>query len=135
MKIHIERQITVALENQPGQLASICDLLGKHAINIEAICVIDSIEQGVVRLLTSDPENCRALLQQHGFYVIEGEVLVLDLFDRIGKLATIGTALAEARINIDYVYGSVEHAGSPLRLVLKASDLVRAQSLLTKLAD
>ncbi|MBV8967562.1 MAG: hypothetical protein JO331_00680, partial [Verrucomicrobia bacterium] len=115
MKIHVERQITVALENQPGQLASICDLLGKHAINIEAICVIDSIEQGVVRLLTSDPENCKAVLQQHGFYVIEGEVLVLDLFDRIGKLASIGTALAEARINIDYVYGSVEHAGSPLR--------------------
>ena len=27
MKIHVERQITVALENQPGQLA---DVLGPH---------------------------------------------------------------------------------------------------------
>jgi hypothetical protein len=135
MKVHVERQVTVALENQPGQLAAICTILSENSINIEAISVIDSIEQGVVRLITSDPTKCKQALQARGFYVIEGDVLVLDLFDRIGKLAQICSGLAVARINIDYVYGSVEHAGSPLRLVLKTTDAVRTHALLDSLRD
>jgi hypothetical protein len=43
--------------------------------------------------------------------------------------------LAEAKVNVDYVYGSVEHPGAPIRLVLKASDATRAHALLSKLAD
>jgi len=135
MKIHVERQVTVALENQPGQLAAICSILCENAVNIEAISVIDSIEQGVVRLLTSNPTKCKQVLQAKGFYVIEGDVLVLDLFDRIGKLAQICSELAEAKINIDYVYGSVEHAGSPLRLVLKTTDALRTHALLDGIRD
>jgi len=135
MKIHVERQVTVALENQPGQLAAICSILSENAVNIEAISVIDSIEQGVVRLITSDPTKCKQVLQAKGFYVIEGDVLVLDLFDRIGKLAQICSELAEAKINIDYVYGSVEHAGSPLRLVLKTTDALRTHALLDGIRD
>jgi hypothetical protein len=135
MKIHVERQITVALANQPGQLAAICKLLSTHAINIEALSLIDSLEQGVVRLLTSDSLACKKVLQSNGFYVIDGEVLVLDLFDRLGKLSEITAVLAEAKVNVDYVYGSVEHPGSPIRLVLKASDATRAHKLLSELAD
>jgi hypothetical protein len=135
MKTHIERQTTVALPNQPGQLAAICRLLSSHSINIEALSLVDSIEQGVVRLLTSDPQTCRKVLQANGFYVIEGEVLVIDLFDRIGKLAQISAALAEAKVNIDYVYGSVEHPGAPMRLVLKASDGTRARAILAEFED
>jgi hypothetical protein len=135
MKIHVERQVSVALENQPGQLAAISSILGANAVNIEAISVIESIEQGVVRLITSDQTKCRQVLQAKGLYVIESDVLVLDLFDRIGKLALICSALAEARINIDYVYGSVEHAGSPLRLVLKTTDIARTHALLDRLRD
>ena len=135
MKIHVERQVTVALENQPGQLSAICSILSANAVNIEAISVIDSIEQGVVRLITSYPTKCKQVLQAKGFYVIEGDVLVLDLFDRIGKLAQICSELAEAKINIDYVYGSVEHAGSPLRLVLKTTDALRTHALLDGIRD
>jgi len=135
MKTHVERQITVALPNQPGQLAAICRLLSSQSVNIEALSLVDSIEQGVVRLLTNDPQICKKILQANGFYVIEGEVLVLDLFDRIGKLAQISAALADAKVNIDYVYGSVEHAGAPMRLVLKASDGTRARAILSELGD
>jgi hypothetical protein len=135
MKIHAERQVTVALENQPGQLATICHILSENAVNIEAVSVIDNLEQSVVRLITSDATQCKQVLQAKGFYVIEGDVLVLDLFDRIGKLAEICSELAEAKINVDYVYGSVEHAGSPLRLVLRTTDIVRTHALLNRLRD
>ena len=130
MSIRVDRQITVALENEPGQLARVSELLATHRINIEAISILDSIEQGVIRLLVSDPPTCLQLLRKKGFYVIEGEVVVLDVQDRVGKLAQICGDLAEARINIDYVYGSVEHPGAPMRMVLKTSDIVRTRQIL-----
>jgi hypothetical protein len=135
MRIHVERQITVAIENQPGQLAQISQLLAERSVNIEAIAVIDSIEQGVIRLMTSDPLLCKQTLREAGFYVVEGDVLVADVIDKIGRLAQVSAALAQAKINIDYVYGSVEHSGHPMRLVLKTSDLVRAQQILEPLQD
>src|ERR1700739_493598 len=134
MKIHVERQISVALANRPGQLAAISKLRSTQAINIEALSLIDSLEQGVVRLITSDPEACKKVLQSSGFYVIEGDVLVLALFDRVGTLSDITATLAEAKVNVDYVYGSVEHPGSPIRLVLKASDATRAHKLLREVS-
>jgi hypothetical protein len=135
MKIVVDRQITVALENQPGQLATVCTLLLKNDINIGAISVIDSIEQGVIRLIVSDPAKCKAVLQDQGFYVIEGDVLVVDLTDRRGKLAEIAGELASAKINIDYVYGSVDRPGAPIRLILKTSDIVRARPILEQLEN
>ncbi len=130
MSIRVERQITVALENQPGQLAQVSELLATHRINIEAISIIDSIEQGVIRLLVNDPPECKRLLSKQGFYVVEGEVVVMDVEDQVGRLAEICRDLAEARVNIDYVYGSVVQPGTPMRIVLKTSDLPRTRVLL-----
>ncbi len=127
MAIRFDRQITVALENRPGQLATVCRLLAEASISIDGIAVIDNLEQGVIRLITSDPDKCSRILSKAGCYVVEGDVLVLDTLDRPGLLARVTTQLAEAKINIDYVYGTSEHPGSPMRLVLKASDLARAK--------
>src|SRR5258708_33875050 len=114
MKIHVEKQITVALANQPGQLAAICKLLSTHAINIEALSLIDTLEQGIVRLLTNDPEACKKVLQSSGFYGIAGEVQVLDLFDRLGRLPEMTASLVQAKVNCDYHYTREQHHAAPL---------------------
>src|SRR5215207_7636148 len=102
MHIEIQRQLSVALENQPGRLARISRLLAEHGINIEGICVIDNVEQGMVRMVTSDAVAARAVLEHADFHVVEAEVLALELTDRLGKLADFSEALAEAGINIEY---------------------------------
>jgi hypothetical protein len=135
MKAHVGRQITVPLENQPGQLARLCQLLAERSVSVEALSVIEGVEHGVVRLLTSDHQECKQTLSKSGFFVIEGDVLVLDLTDKVGKLAQASAALAHAKVNIDYLYGSVGQAGMPARIILKASDLGRAREILEKLQD
>jgi hypothetical protein len=132
MQIRIQRQVSVSLENRPGQLAAACRLLADHGINIEAVSVIDSLDHGVIRLMTSDPTRCKQLLSEHGFHAIDGDVLVLDVADKVGTLAELSQILAEAKINIDYVYGSVDRIGQPIRLVLKTSDLNRAYEALAR---
>jgi hypothetical protein len=133
MRTKSERQITVSLENQPGQLATVCRLLAERQISIVAISVIDNVEQGVIRLIVSDAVECKRVLDSNGFYTIQGDVLVVDLADGKGNLAQIGHELAKAKINIDYVYGSVADPEHPIRLVLKASDMIRAKQVLEQL--
>lgn len=133
MNCTIRRQITIALENYPGRLAAISSLFAKQGINIEALTVIDNIEQGVIRLLTSDPAGCKSLLTDKGFYTIEADVLVVDLQDDLGQLALVSQTLANAKINIDYAYGSVPRPGDITRIVFKVSDIQRACELVASL--
>jgi hypothetical protein len=52
MKTHIVREISVAIENQPGRLGRIGRLLAEQGIHISAF---NNVEKGMVRLITSDP--------------------------------------------------------------------------------
>src|SRR6187431_2946833 len=108
MKFQLQRQITVAIENQPGRLAEVSHALAASGINIKDLSILDSIEQGVIRMVTSDSGACKALLTEQGFHPVEAEVIVVDLVDMPGRLALLADALAKGGVNIDYAYGSEE---------------------------
>jgi hypothetical protein len=133
MHLHIQRQLSVALENQPGRLAAVSLLLADHGVNIEGLCVINNIEQGMVRMVVSDAIAARAVLEHAGFPVVEAEVLNVELSDRVGKLARVTETLAEAGINIEYAYFTVDRAGGHTRMVLKTSHPRKAHEVLSHL--
>lgn len=135
MKVEIRRQLTIALENHPGRLAAVSSLLAKHTINIEALTLIDNIEQGVIRFVVSDSEEARTVLKAHGFYLIEADVLAVDVVDRLGQLASVTQALADSQINVDYAYGSSDRLGETTRIIFKVSNLDMAYGILTNLED
>jgi hypothetical protein len=135
MNFEVQRQLTVALENQPGALARISQVVSGSGINIEALSVTDNVEQGHIRLMTSDPPRCKELLASRGFYVVEADVLAIHVTDSLGKLAHISQALATAKVNIDYAYGSVDHAGAQTRLIVKVSNLKKAGAVIAALSD
>ena len=135
MNFRLQRQITVAIENQPGRLADIAKALASSGINIKDLSILDSIEQGVIRMVTSDPAACKALLTKQGFHPIEAEVLVVDLPDTPGELAVLARALAEGGVNIDYAYGSEEPAEKKMRVVMKVSPLPRACDIIKSLQE
>ena len=135
MNFKVQRQITVAIENQPGRLAAISKALAANGINIKDLSILDNIEQGVIRMVTSDSAKCKALLAAEGFHPVEAEVLVIDLVDTPGKLAVLADALAKGCVNIDYAYGSEEPAEQRMRLVVKASPLARACEIIKSLQE
>lgn len=133
MDYTIERQLTIALENQLGRLAAIGAVIASEKVNIEALSVLDTIEQGVIRMVTTDPALCKGLLAEQGFYVIEADVLAVGLVDSPGKLAQLCQAFADAEVNISYAYGSVPRAGEQTRIIVKVSNLARACQVLDAL--
>ncbi|HTD65105.1 MAG TPA: amino acid-binding protein [Candidatus Limnocylindria bacterium] len=135
MNFEVQRQITVAIENQPGRLAAIATALAAAGVNIKDLSILDNIEQGVIRMITSDPVRCKALLAEQGFHPVEAEILVVDLQDTPGKLAVLADALAQGGVNIDYAYGSEGPSEQRMRVVVKASPLARACEIITSLRE
>ena len=135
MNYSVQRQLSVAIENQPGRLAAITRLMGTLNINIKDLSVIDNVEQGMIRLVTSDPVGCKALLIKEGFYVVEADVLVFILKDTPGRLSILCQALADAKINIDYAYGSEDAKEETVRIVMKVSNLEKACQVIQTLQE
>ena len=133
MHFELVRQVSIALENQPGALHRAAAELGRHGINIHGISVLDSIDQGVVRLRTSDAAQAREVLAGIGLKLIEADVFEFELPNQAGRLAELCRALAENGVNIDYAYGSSAGSGNRMRMLLKAAPVERAKAVLSSL--
>jgi hypothetical protein len=133
MQYSIQRQLSIAIENKPGRLATIAGLMATHGINIRNLCVVDNIEQGVIRLIPSDPTACRALLQQANHFVVEADVLVLIVKDNPGQLETVCHALDAVGVNIEYAYGSEDAKEEEARIIIKVSNMTKAVKAISEL--
>ncbi len=135
MHCQIQRQLTIALENYPGRLAAMSNAIANQNINIEAISLIDNIEQGLIRIVVSETEKCKNLLLSQGFYVIEADIIAVEITDVNGQLARLTQALTSAKINIEYTYGSSTRPGEKMHLILKVSDLDKAYEVIATIEE
>ncbi len=122
-------QLSVAMENRPGQLAKLGAALARAKVNIEAVSVVDSSDVGVVRLVTSANAKARAALKKAGMTVAQQPVLIVKLPNEPGALASAARKLAAAKVNIEFVYGSAAGASQMSTLVLGVSEIARAAKI------
>jgi hypothetical protein len=127
--MEIADQLSIFLENRPGVLASVSSALAEAGVNLRALCVSDSVDHAVVRLVPSDPALARDVLERGGALVVETEVLVLTLPDEPGALADVARRFAATDVNIEYSYGSGGAADAGI-LVMRVSDMERAKKAL-----
>ena len=59
------KQISVSLNNEPGQFLKVSENLGAEGINIRAISVADTADISTVRFVTDDPEKTVLVLKSH----------------------------------------------------------------------
>ena len=101
MKIH---QLSLFLENKPGHMIAPCRLLAREGINIRALSVADTQRYGILRMIVSDWERARLLLEGAGSVVKITEVLAVEVPDRPGGLADVLEAFQGSAVNIEYMY-------------------------------
>jgi hypothetical protein len=117
------RDLTLRLTtDRPGELARVAQTLSSSGVNIEGIAEIG----GIVHVLARDPSAARAALRAGG-YTIDGEleVLVLPMTDRPGELSMIMQRLADASVNLRFIYLATD-----TRVVIGADDITRARAAL-----
>jgi len=124
-------ELSLFLENKPGALAAILADFKKHQLNLEAIAVVDHTDHALVRLIVGDKKRALHVLEGAGLLVIEATVLRIEASNRPGALGELCARLARAKINIQYLYGSVGISTSAC-LFLRVSDVARARKVLER---
>jgi hypothetical protein len=134
-KLSIEpaTQLAVFLANRPGALARVCEALAKAEINIHALATSDTVDHTVVRMVVSDPTRALMLLGEAGVLALETEVIMIETASEPGVLAKIAERLAQAEINIEYAYLAGGRGSEKGLIVLRPSDVEKAQSALRDL--
>lgn len=101
------KQLTVFVENRPGRMKSVSDILLENRLNIWAFAIQDRGEFGLMKLIVDQPEQARLALADHGFACALKEVLAVTAPDRPGNLDRLTTALLDSNVDIADAYGFV----------------------------
>lgn len=128
--MQITKQIAVFLDNRPGTLARVCNVLARCGINIHAICTSDTIDHSVVRMVVSDYRKALHVFEDHDTLVVEDDVLMVEGSNKPGSLAKIAHKLATAKINIEYCYCATSPREKKGLLILRVANPRKALKVL-----
>lgn len=126
------QQLSVLLPNQHGTLANLTDIFYREGIDIRAISVYDTTEYGILRTVVDNPDKAVEILKKNGIVAMLSDIMAINPEDRRGSLNEIFGILAQAGVNVDYVYSFVVKKGGPQYFVLKVEDISRAEDLLAE---
>jgi len=125
------KDIAVILENRPGALADMGEVLGKNGINMEGLCGIPLNDEAIVHILVEDETVTRYVLESAGFKVSAvREVIVMDIGPIAGKPGSGGKMarkIGNVGVNIDLIYLAEKN-----KLVIGVDDIKRARNALAK---
>ncbi len=119
--------LTVYLDDHPGELARLGQVLGDAGVNIEGFSALTAIGgQAEVHVLVEDASTAFTALAAVGIEVVfEQEVAVVDVEDRPGVLGECSSKIGDAGVNITLAY-----LATGTRLVFAADDLAKAKAAL-----
>ena len=124
------RQISIFLENKPGQLAGLCRSLAEADINIATLSLADTSDFGIVRMIVDDHEKAKAVLAEKGHVAKVREVIAVCVPDRPGGMAEVMEVLDRSGANIEYSYAFAFHKGEKAVLVFRFTDNAKAEKAL-----
>jgi hypothetical protein len=125
------KQVSVFVENEPGRLMGILEVLEKRGISIRGLSVSDAAEIGIVRMILTDSEQAFKELKLAGFTARMDWVLSVEVPDVPGGLLrAVAKPAAEAGVNLLYFYGYTEPTTAKTMAVIKVDNLERAEEVL-----
>ena len=128
------KQISVFLENRPGTLAEATDTLSKGGVNLRALCVADTRDFGILRVIVDDQAKALAVLKEAGYATTVTDVLAAIIPDDPGSLSRVLHALAEASVSVEYTYAFLaEKVENGAVVVLRVDDVELAARTLQEL--
>lgn len=123
-------QLSIFLDNQPGQLQKFTKVLLDAQINLRAISISETADYGILRILVDKPDDCIKILKEKNFLVSVTDVLAVEIPDTPGALHEIATLLGEEGINIEYLYSTI--LKDEAIIILRIDDIASAKTALEK---
>lgn len=123
-------QISVFVENKPGRMERVTDILAKANVNIRAFTVSGTYEYGVMKFLVDKPDTALEALKGQGISANKREILAILMDDRPGGLHRISKIFGQRRVNIEDAYGFVIEDKKRAVLVVDIEKIAEAEKIL-----
>ena len=119
------RQISVFLENNPGTLREMTELLGKGGIDMLALSIADTQNFGIVRLIvhSSQIDPAMKLLKEGGYIAKTNHVICAEVPDRPLGLCELLAVIEQAGLSVEYMYSFLRKATPGVaHMILRIND-------------
>lgn len=126
------QQISVFLENKPGGLAEFAKVLSENHINMRAMCIAETPDFGILRIIVDDVYNTMCTMREAGYICSATKVLAVEIPDRPGSLLNTLTVLGESGINLEYSYAFTTNKKDVAYMILRVNDNEKASEVLGK---
>jgi hypothetical protein len=101
--------LTIGLEDRPGELARMGEALGGAGVNVEGFFATTDGGRGQVHVLVEDAGAARQALEGAGIQIADQrDLLVVDAPNQPGQLGQTARRLADAGVNIELAYGTAD---------------------------
>ena len=100
------KELLIKVPNKVGQLEFITTNISSLGISIRAISAYVENNQALFRILTSDNQKVKESLSAQNIEVLENEVVIIQLPDKVGELSRIAKVFKDNNIDLEYIYGT-----------------------------
>ena len=124
------KQLTIFVENKQGSLVDVTDTLAQNNVNLRALSIAETQEFGLLRLIVNDNDAAISALTDKGYLLKITEVVGVKIGDAPGKLSKALSVLAEAWVNVEYLYAFMARTEKHAYVVLRPTDNAAAEAAL-----
>ncbi len=125
------KQLSFTIPNKTGLLSEITTAVAGTKANISAICAYEQDKRACFLLITDSNAKARKPLDKLKIKAKEEDVVLVEMPNKIGELQKVSEKIADAGINIDYMYGTTGTGRSSV-CVFKTSDNKKAVGVINK---
>ena len=116
------QQVSVFIENKPGRLIEMIDVLASANINIRAMSIADTSDFGILRLIVDKPEESIKVLKELGCTASLTSVLGVGLKDEKGEFVKALRVLSDNKVDVEYMYTFISCSNKKAYVILRVSD-------------
>lgn len=124
------KQLSIFLQNRMGSLSKPLEVLSNADVNIRAMCMADTSEFGILRLVVDDPEKGKSALEENNFLVKITEIIGVEMDDTPGGLTSVLKVIKDNGIDLEYLYAFTHDKAGKAILLLHADDIDKLISIL-----
>lgn len=106
-----------------GSLSKPLEVLSNAGVNIRAMCMADTSEFGILRLVVDDPEKGKEALEENSFLVKITDIIGVEMNDTPGGLTSVLKVIKDNEIDLEYLYAFTHEKEGKAILLLHADNL------------
>jgi len=106
-----------------GSLSKPLEVLSLANVNIRAMCMADTSEFGILRLVVDDPIKGKEILEENNFLVKITDIIGVEMNDSPGGLTNVLRVIKQNMIDLEYLYAFSHEKEGKAILLLHADDI------------